>query len=78
MSKDRACANNPALSNTDAHDQLMIAISILQAQHMAADSNLLPHQIYGTSYMPDEALEHAIKILIGLLPFVDFASGNRE
>lgn len=53
-------------------DRLTAAISILQVNYLAQDTNFYPETIFGTSFfMPDASLEHAIKLLIGLLPDVE-------
>jgi hypothetical protein len=52
------------------HDKLMIAISICQMSVMAEDSALVPEKMWG-AFIPTLALEHAVQMLIELLPVLD-------
>jgi hypothetical protein len=63
--------NNPGLSiDKTPHDKLMIAISICQMSVMAEDSALVPEKMWG-AFIPTLALEHAVQMLIELLPVVE-------
>ncbi len=75
MTNDPASGTARGMNDTP-HNRLMAAIGILQCYHMATDSNLEKDAIYGTLYMPDQALEQAIKILSGLLGDVEKLGGR--
>jgi hypothetical protein len=53
------------------HDTLMTAISILQMKALAEDSCCDGPGIWGLQFMESGALEHAIGLLIGILPDVE-------
>ena len=59
------------LDRTNPHDRLCIAISILQAHYLAQDTAYVPEKIFGPFYFYDLSLEHAIQILVELLPVTE-------
>lgn len=65
--------NDTGLSAKTPHDRLMAAIGILQAHYLASDTALVADKIFGNSYFDTTGLEHAINMLIDLLPVVEDA-----
>lgn len=50
------------------HDTLMTAISILQMKALAEDSCFDGTSTWGVQFLESSALEHAIGLLIGIMP----------
>lgn len=67
-----ACGTDTGLRNAKytqtPHDKLMMAIGILQAHYLASDTDLVPDRIFGEFYFSTTGMEHAINMLIELLP----------
>lgn len=53
------------------HDKLMNAISILQMVALAEDSQTDGKSMWGNHYMPGASLDHAIKLMIDVLEYVE-------
>jgi hypothetical protein len=72
--------NNPAPGNGEVltcdrrqhpHDNLMTAISVLQLKSLASDSLCDGDSTWGAMFMPDASLDHVIRLLIDVLPYVE-------
>ncbi|WP_299960781.1 hypothetical protein [uncultured Roseobacter sp.] len=59
------------LTTLTPHDKLMAAISILQVKSMSEDSARNGDASWGTFFMPGGATDHAIDLLIELLPHLE-------
>lgn len=59
------------IRQTPVYDTMFEAISILQAVYLAMDSNDIPENLWGNSYVKQDALNVAIKKLIGVLPDIE-------
>ena len=75
MTEQPDCRNSPVAPKSrhdeNPHDKLMMAIGILQAHYLASDTNLVPDRIFGSFYFSTTGVEHAINMLIDLLPALD-------